>query len=62
MKNWKTTVGGALAALLMVLGIVWPDTIDVESQVATQAAVAMVLEGAGALAAIITGWLAKDPV
>jgi len=62
MKNWKTTVGGALAALLMVLGIVWPDTIDVESQVATQAAVAMVLEGAGALVAIITGWLAKDPV
>ena len=62
MKNWKTTVGGALSALLMVLGIVWPDKVDAETQVATQAAVAMVLEGAGALVAIITGWLAKDPV
>jgi len=61
MKNWKTTIGGVIAAVLMVAGIVWPGTVDPESQVEAQAAVALVLEGAGALVAVITGWLAKDP-
>jgi hypothetical protein len=59
-KNWKTTVGGVFAALLVVLGIFIPD-IDPESQVAANLALGQVLTGVGALVALITGWFAKDP-
>ena len=61
-KNWITTVGGVVAAVLVVAGIVWPDKIDPETQIAAQAAVALFLEGAGALVAVLTGIFAKDPV
>jgi hypothetical protein len=59
-KNWKTTIGGVFAALLVVLGIFIPD-IDPETQVAANAAVGQILTGVGALIALITGWFAKDP-
>ena len=61
-KNWVTTVGGIVSGLLIVAGIVWPGKVDPETQVATQAAVAVILEGVGALVAILTGLFAKDPI
>ena len=61
MKDWKTTVAGALAALFVVAGIILPDAVDPESQVAANAAVVQILSGIGALIAVLTGWFAKDP-
>ena len=60
MKNWKTTVGGVFAAVLVVLGVLIPD-IDIEAQTAANVAIGQVLTGIGALIGLITGWFAKDP-
>ena len=56
-----TTVGGVFSAVLIVAGIVWPDKFDIETQASAQAAIAVLLEGLGAVVAVITGILAKDP-
>ena len=61
MKDWKTTVGSIVGVALMAAGIIWPDKVDPESQVAANAAIALVLQGIGGLVVVITGWFAKDP-
>ena len=61
MKNWKTTVGAVVAALLVMLGMFIPDKFDPETQAVINTAVGQVISGVGALIAVITGILAKDP-
>ena len=62
MKDWKTTVAGVLAAALVVAGMFWPEKVDPETQEIIKTAVGELMAGVGALVAVITGWLAKDPV
>jgi len=61
MKNWKTTVAGVVAALLMVAALVWPEKVDFDTQEVIKTALNEILGGAAALVAVISGWLAKDP-
>ena len=60
MKNWKTTVAGVIAGVLVVAGVVYPDKVDPETQATVNAAVAQILSGVGALIAVVAGILAKD--
>jgi len=60
-KNWKTTVAGIIAAVLVIAGILYPDKIDPETQAAVNSAVGEILSGVGALIAVIGGLVAKDP-
>ena len=61
VKNWKTTVAGIIAAILVVVGVLMPDKVDPETQVAVNTALAQILEGLGVIIAVITSILAKDP-
>lgn len=61
MKNWKTTVGAVIAAILVMLGMFIPDKFDIETQTTINTAVGEVITGVGALIAVVTGILAKDP-
>ena len=61
MKNWKTTVGAVIAAILVMLGMFIPDKFDIETQTTINTAVGEIISGIGALIAVITGVLAKDP-
>ena len=59
-KDWKTTVAGIVAALLVIAGVLYPEKIDPTTQVAINTALAEILTGVGALVAVIAGLLAKD--
>ena len=59
-KDWRTTVLGVLASLLVVAGIFWPDKMDPETQLAVNTAVGEIVSGVGALVAVIAGLRAKD--
>ena len=61
VKNWKTTVGGILAALLVVLSVLMPDQVDPETQLAVNTAISQILAGAGVLIAFVVNLIAKDP-
>jgi archaellin len=61
MKNWKTTVAAVVAAILVILGMFLPDKFDPEAQATVNSAVNEILTGVGALIAVITGLVAKDP-
>lgn len=61
MKNWKTTAAAVVAAILVMLGMFLPDKIDPDTQAVINTAVGQILTGVGALIAVITGILAKDP-
>jgi len=60
VKDWRTTVAGVIAGALVIAGVLYPEQIDPEAQVAVNTAVAEILSGVGALVAVITGLLAKD--
>jgi len=60
VKDWRTTVAGVIAGALVIAGVLYPEQIDTETQVAVNTAVAEILSGVGALVAVITGLLAKD--
>ena len=60
VKDWRTTVAGVIAGALVIAGVLYPEQIDPETQVAVNTAVAEILSGVGALVAVITGLLAKD--
>jgi len=62
LKNWRTTLSGLIAALLLALGIFMPEKLDPETQVVLNAAAAQILTGVGAIVAFITTLIAKDPV
>jgi len=59
-KDLKTTIMGVIGAIVIVLGIFWPDKIDPETQVVINGAVSQVVTGVGALITLITGLVAKD--
>lgn len=61
MKNWKTTLGVVIGSLLVVAGLVWPETVNEEAQGVIREALNEILIGVGALIDLVTGWLAKDP-
>ena len=58
--NWVTTVMGVLGAILMVLGIFYPEKVDPETQETIKTAVNEILVGVGALISVITNLFAKD--
>lgn len=60
MKDWKTTVGGVVGALLIVLGMFWPDKVDPETQATINTAVAGLLSSLGTLIAALTLIFSKD--
>lgn len=59
-KDLKTTILGVIGAVVIVLGIFWPDKIDPTTQAAINSAVGEIVTGVGALIALITGLIAKD--
>lgn len=59
-KSWKSTVAGIVAGALVIAGVLYPDKIDPETQVAVNAAVGEILAGVGALIAVISGLVSKD--
>jgi len=59
-KDWKTTLLGIVAGVVMVAGILWPDKLDVETQTVVNTAVGEIVSGIGAIIAVITGLRAKD--
>ena len=59
-KNWKTSLAGVIAALLMVAGIMWPEAVDVDTQEVLKTATNEIMTGLGAIIAVITTWIAKD--
>jgi hypothetical protein len=59
-KDWKTTVAGIIAAVLVIAGILYPEKIDPATQATINTAAAEILSGVGALIAVIGGLLAKD--
>lgn len=60
VKDWRTTLAGVIAGALVIAGVLYPEQIDPETQVAVNTAVAEILSGVGALVAVITGLAAKD--
>lgn len=60
MKDWKTTVGGAIGVILIAAGLFWPDKVDPATQQAVNAAVAEILQGVGALITALALIFAKD--
>ena len=62
MKDWKTTVAGVIAGILVLLGMFWPDKLDPETQAVINTAVGQIIIGVGALVGVLTGYFAKDPV
>lgn len=61
MKDWKTTLGVVIGALVVVAGLVWPEKLDAETQEVIKTAFNEILVGVGTLISVITGILAKDP-
>jgi len=61
MKNWKTTLGAVIGAILVVLGFFFPDQLDVETQVVIVTATGEIIAGIGVLIGVVTGIFAKDP-
>ena len=61
MKNWKTTVVGVIAALMVVLGIFFPDKIDPETQEIIITATGEIITGVGAFIGALVAIFAKDP-
>jgi len=59
-KDWKTTVLGVVASLVVVAGIFWPDKVDPETQAVINTAVSEIVTGVGALIAVAAGLRAKD--
>lgn len=59
-KDWKSTVAGIIAALLVIAGVLYPEKIDPQTQTVINTAVAEILTGLGAIVAIISGLVAKD--
>lgn len=60
-KNWKTSVAAILGALLMVVGIFFPDQVDPDTQLVVQAAAGEIMSGVGAIIAVLSGIFGKDP-
>ena len=60
VKNWRTTIAGIVAGILVIIGVLYPEKIDPETQIAVNAAVGEILSGVGAIIAIISGLTAKD--
>ena len=60
-KDWKTSVAGAISAILLACGFFWPEQLDPESQEVLNTAVNEILVGLGAVVGFITNLLAKDP-
>lgn len=60
VKSWKSTIAGIVAAILVIAGILYPEQIDPETQVAVNVAVGEIISGIGALIAVISGLESKD--
>jgi len=60
VKDWKTTLLGIFAGLMVILGILLPEKFDLETQATVNTALSQVVTGIGALVAIIAGLIAKD--
>jgi small basic protein len=60
VKNWKSTIAGIVAGVLVIAGVLYPEKFDPETHVAINAAVGEILSGIGALIAVISGLVAKD--
>lgn len=60
IKQWRTTIGGILAAGLVILGIFMPEAVDAETGEAIKSAVDELIVSGGGLIALIVGLLAKD--
>ena len=59
-KDWKTTVLGVISGALVLAGVLWPDALDADTQLAVSTAFSQVLTGIGGLLAVWTGLRAKD--
>ena len=59
-SNWKTSIAGVIAALLMVAGIMWPEAVDPDTQEIIKTATGEIISGVGAIIAVVTNWIAKD--
>ena len=60
LGNWVTTVTAVIGALLMVLGVFFPDKIDPDTQEAIRSATGQILVGVGGLVAVLSGIFGKD--
>ncbi|MCK5641784.1 MAG: hypothetical protein KAJ19_13360 [Gammaproteobacteria bacterium] len=65
MNNVKgspiTTIAGIIGGVLIVLGLVWPDKLDPDTQAVINTAVNEILIGVGGLIEVITAMFSKDP-
>lgn len=60
-KSPYTTIAGVIGAILIVLGMVWPDKLDLETQEVIKSATNEILVGLGGLIDVIALLIAKDP-
>lgn len=60
-KSPYTTIAGVIGAILIVLGMVWPDKLDPETQEVIKSATDTILIGVGGLIDVIALLIAKDP-
>lgn len=58
--NWITTVTAIVGALIMILGALYPDKIDPDTQEAIRSSIGQILVGVGGLITVINGLLGKD--
>ena len=59
-KDWKTTVLGIVASVLVIAGVLWPEKLDPETQQQVNSAFAQIVTGVGTLVAILTALFASD--
>lgn len=59
-RDWKTTTMAIVAGVIMLAGIMWPDTVNADTSEVINTAVNEILTGIGGLIAVITGILARD--
>jgi len=60
LGNWVTTVTAVVGALIMILGALYPDKIDPDTQEVIRTSIGQILVGVGGLITVITGIFAKD--
>ena len=59
-KDWRTTVMGIVAGIILLAGIFWPDKINAETGQVITTALNEILIGVSAIVGIIVSILGKD--
>lgn len=59
-KEWRTTVMGVIAGVLMIAGLLWPENLDPNKQGILIKGLNEILIGLGTIITLVNGVIAKD--